>query len=721
VTPPKPASEIVVLRPEGVEGDAVVVLELIVAKDGSVSAAHAIAGPQPFARAAELAALAFQFEPARRGGAPVSARIQLEVRFPAPEPATDAAPPEPQAAPTEPEGAPTDPHATTTSSAAVADAVTEVTVEGRRRMAGQGFARAEIRLLPGALGDPLRAVEALPGVTPTLSGLPYFFVRGAPPSDVGYFFDGMRLPALFHALGGPSVVHPGLVESVELYPGPVPVEYGRVAAGAVAARALEPSPEPRAEVALRATDSSALLDTPLGSATNLTLSGRYSYANPVLHLFASGMNVDYWDYQARVSQRLSERDRLSVLAFGAHDALTDLNDGKVRTLYGIDFHRAGVRDEHRLPHGTLSARVLAGFDRSFAQDGDVKVQDLSTAVQLDLAHELTRKIGLRAGASSLEDQYRLDATKLDDGQTRTRYQQQFPSRMDSTGGAYLALDAEVGAGVSVTPALRADVYVSGAHQALAVDPRVSAEFRVSPRLTLKSALGLAHQPPTGLIPAPGLNPALGEGLQTGVQQSYGFRLRLPSDIALEVTLFQNALFKLSDPLGLARVRYFDPSVNEDTRGMGWSRGVELLLKRSFTRRLGGFLSYTLSSSRRAVGRAEVPSAYDRRHVLGAALGYDWGHGFRSAVRGSLYTGIPADVAYLAAARDPPRTSAYYRIDLRSEKRFRWGATNYLSIVFEVVNSTLNREALSASCDAYLCKERRVGPVTIPNLGIEAGF
>jgi hypothetical protein len=48
--------------------------------------------------------------------------------------------------------------------------------------------------------------------------------------------------------------------------------------------------------------------------------------------------------------------------------------------------------------------------------------------------------------------------------------------------------------------------------------------------------------------------------------------------------------------------------------------------------------------------------------------YDWGGGFRSGVRGTLYSGIPADVAYLEAAIDPPRTGPFYRLDVRSEKR-----------------------------------------------------
>jgi TonB dependent receptor/TonB-dependent Receptor Plug Domain len=597
----------------------------------------------------------------------------------------------------------------------------EITVEGRRRAHVEGFTQAEVRALPGALGDPLRAVEALPGVTPALSGVPYFFVRGAPPGDVGYFFDGIRLPALFHALGGPSVIHPGLIETVELYPGPYPVEYGRLAAAAVVAHATEPSPMARGEVAVRATDSSALLDTPLGESTNLTLAGRYSYANPVLHLFASNLNVEYWDYQARVVHQLSDRDRVRVLVFGAHDSLTQADDNKVRTLYGIDFQRAALRFEHQLPHGSVALQVLAGSDRSFAENGDVEVQDLSTEGRVDVTQVLTRNFALRAGMSVNHDLYKLDASKLDDAEKRTRYLEQFPARLDSAGGMYLAFDADVGSGLLLTPGIRVDAYVSQGNTVLSCDPRVSAEYRVSSHLTLQSALGIAHQPPANALPAPGLNPTLGQGLQTGVQQSYGFRLRLPSDVSLAVTLFQNALFNVTDSAGLARLGDADKSVSQDTRGLGWSRGVELLLRRSLTRKLGGFLSYTLSSSKRAVGRAEGPSAYDRRHVLGAALGYDWGHGFRSGARVTFYTGIPADVAYLEAARDPPRTTAFYRVDLRSEKRFLLGDSRYFSLVFEIVNATLNREVLQASCDAYVCKEQRVGPVTIPNFGIEAGF
>src|SRR4051812_37876609 len=81
------------------------------------------------------------------------------------------------------------------------DAPEDVMVRGQRGAPGsdasESLARAEVRQLPGAFGDPFRAVEAMPGMTPVISGLPYFYVRGAPPGNVGYYFDGVRVPYLF--------------------------------------------------------------------------------------------------------------------------------------------------------------------------------------------------------------------------------------------------------------------------------------------------------------------------------------------------------------------------------------------------------------------------------------------------------------------------------------------------------------------------------------------
>src|SRR5262249_38733679 len=99
----------------------------------------------------------------------------------------------------------------------------EVTIKGELTPPGtQTISRAEVRLLPGAFGDPFRAIDVLPGVTPMASGLPFFFVRGAPPGNVGYYLDGIRVPLLYHIGLGPSVIHPAIMDRVDLYPGGYP-------------------------------------------------------------------------------------------------------------------------------------------------------------------------------------------------------------------------------------------------------------------------------------------------------------------------------------------------------------------------------------------------------------------------------------------------------------------------------------------------------------------
>ncbi len=126
-------------------------------------------------------------------------------------------------------------------------------MHGERRAIGDAdpLSATVKRHFAGAFGDPFRAVEVLPGVTPTLSGLPYFYVRGAPPNDNGYFLDGIRVPLLFHLGLGPGVIHPSLVESLDFYPAAAPASYGGVAGGVMAGRTRAPAARPHGEASLR--------------------------------------------------------------------------------------------------------------------------------------------------------------------------------------------------------------------------------------------------------------------------------------------------------------------------------------------------------------------------------------------------------------------------------------------------------------------------------------
>jgi hypothetical protein len=745
IVAPRARSDTRVEYPDGGVGDAVVELELSISAGGQVTRALVIAGQPPFAEAARAAAELWQFEPASKGGSAVASRIRFRVGFEqrrseesdaaisAGAPAATGSSQAPAATPgsvTPPRAAPGATTASPTSVAPVpvapAPEPLAVTVLGDRPPGARIISRAFARELPGAFNNPFAAIEASPGVTPTLSGAPYFYVRGAPPGNLGYFIDDIRLPTLFHVLAGPSVVHPAMIESLEFHPGPYPARYGRFTGGIAAGQVRRASYESHGELSVRAFDSSGLLEIPLGTSpvtSSLTLAGRVAYANPIAHLFAPEISVSYWDYQARSSHRLSSRDELVALAFGSRDALdrTD-DDGEREVVFGAEFHRLQLRYQHAFESGSLRVMALGGWDRSDQADGDVQLTNTSGRLRADLVHELGPRTRLDAGLDLGFDRYSLELAALEDADERQDYLERYPARTDSVAGGH------VGARMRLTPALRVelgsrvDLFGSNGTIQAAVSPSVFAEFDITPALTLIHALGVAHQPPSSDVPEPGANPVLGSGLQHAVQSSAGIRLKLPAELRLEATLYQAALFNLTDGIGISRVDNGDDGIDRTSRALGQSHGLELLIERELGQSVAGYLAYTLGSSRRFVGRAQGPALFDRRHVLSGALSWRFGSGLRAGVRGTFYTGVPADVAYLAAARNPPRTSAFYRIDTRIEKRWRLGDHGaFWAIVLEVLNTTLHEEALGKSCSAYVCREDTVGPLTIPSLGLEAMF
>jgi hypothetical protein len=311
---------------------------------------------------------------------------------------------------------------------------------------------------------------------------------------------------------------------------------------------------------------------------------------------------------------------------------------------------------------------------------------------------------------------------LEDERAELAVESRFGSRDEVVGGTWLEATLALGSGVTLMPGLRLDVYggANGGEATVAAEPRLGVRFDVTPNVALTHAVGIAHQPPSFAIPVPGLNGTADDGLQRALHSSAGVEVKLPARLTGAATLFQNATFDSTDPFGASALQDSDPNVTAFTaRTTNHSYGLELYLKRPLTATLGGFISYTLSQSRRSVGRLSGPSSFDRRHVLNVALAYDLGRRWRLGGRVMAYSGNPAEVAYSAAARTPPRTPWFYRLDWRLEKRWLIGTKGaWWALVAEVLNTTLNKETLQSSCYAYGCREESIGPVTIPSIGLE---
>jgi TonB family protein len=739
--------------PEGATGEASVVLELSLSGEGNVTSAKALEGDEPFASVAVAAAQGWSFEPATRDGQPIPARIRFLVQF---KPPVIEAPPEPEqaAAP----GAPAD----GATPAAPPAKPYEIVVLGDRPPIRHELGQVEVARMPGAFGDAYRAIEALPGVVPIVSGLPYFYVRGAPPGNVGYFFDGIPVPFLYHFAAGPGIFQPAFVDRVDLYPGAYPVRYGRFAGAIVAGEMAPPGYRTRGEWRIRLVDSGAMVEAPLGERGSIMLGGRFSYTGLVLSLIQPEVSVGYWDYQLRARYDLSAKDSVEVFAFGSGDYVTntdqhftsDANGNSVEvarktTIVDVNFHRVDLRWDHRLDQGNWRNALMIGRDRTGLDNGNVDVFDYLAGLRSEYQQQLEPQLRLRAGADVLfeslqqefKDQQEREAVPAppdgsdsglseppDSGPRDEGDNEDFgftPQRKDFTAGLYADVVWDAAPAVRIIPGVRLDLFVSGSQLAVGFDPRITAEYQLSKKLKLVHGLALVHQAPSFVAAVPGFKPSLAGGLQKAVQHSASMSYELPAGFSSSLALFQSAFVDMTDPISLlqlqqtADVDVDDPS---DFRTDGHAYGFELMVRRSLARRLGGFVSYTLSRSLRYAGKLSGPATTDRTHVLNVAASYDLGRDWRIGGRVLFYTGIPAEVAYLEAARHPPRTPPFWRLDWKLEKRWyirrpdRWWG---LSI--EVLNTTLNKEKLSGSCNAYACTYEEIGPVTVPALSFEGAL
>jgi len=749
VTPPRQLGDANVEYPAGATGGAEVVLELVISAAGEVGEAHVVQGDEPFAGRALEAARLWRFEPALRAGQPVAARIRFLVRFTEPEPVIA------------PNAEPALPPAAAASAPIAPMAAIEVTVRGKvPPPLAQTLTRAEVRQLPGAFGDPFRAIEALPGVTPILSGVPFFYVRGAPPGNVGYFLDGIRLPLLYHVGLGPSVVHPAMVERVDLYPGAYPVRYGRFSGGIVAGEVTDPPEGWRGEWQLRLYDAGAMLEAPVfGGRGHVLVGGRYSYTAYLISLIGEDVRLEYWDYQLRMSYRLGASDRVSVFWFGSFDYFGEDTPRTNDSIFSTEFHRLDLRHVHEYESDArLESAVTFGMDRSRAAEDTGFALNRRVQLRSELETAVAPLVRLRAGVDAALDIYEVAAPAdqieeepplfdpstppgelppndlpplelppgiEDDGgeDADEQFERLFPTRVDHAAGVYVDVTWDVTPNVRFVPGLRGDLYASDGALAFSIEPRLSADFRITKNLTLQNAIGLAAQPPSFAVPVPGLEiGGLPGGLQRSVQSSAGAKYRLPDGMRVGLTLFHNAFFNMTDVLSLARL---PESVTEnltlDTRTQGQAYGVEFMFHRDLTRKLGGFLSYTLSRSIRSSVLGQIPASFDRTHVLNAALGYDLGTNWRAGLRYVFYSGNPVFTLYSPRGED--RLPPYHRLDVRLEKRWPIGnAGASCSLVLEVLNTTLSREVASRTCEIDgACEDQAIGPVTIPSLGFEGHF
>ncbi len=426
ITPPKPIDKTEAPYPPDGKGDASVTVVLFIDRAGTVTDVTLREGASPFAEAAMAAVKTWTFTPATRDDVPIASRISAVVTFHAPSQAPQAIEPDASQAQPQPTGHLGKPspqaHVGTPQQH---DDVIEVAVKGEHEELGTiHIPRSQTRLIPGAFGDPFRVVEALPGMSPWLSGLPYFYVRGMSPENVGYFIDGIKIPLLFHVGSGPSTIAASLVDTVDLFPAAYPARYGRFAGAVIAGETVPPASQAHGELQVRVFDAAAAVEVPFRDGRESALAAvRYGYTGLILSIIDPHYTLSYWDYQTRVSHRLPNGDQLSLFVFGSYDEL----DNYGSPTFHVQYHRADLRFDHPLHDGNV--RVAATFNYDDTMTALLTPTGAGTSASLkgpggrlraELDTHVSKGAWVRAGAD-------VNITRFDVDQSRARSTRRTPT------------------------------------------------------------------------------------------------------------------------------------------------------------------------------------------------------------------------------------------------------------------------------------------------------
>jgi TonB family protein len=619
-----------------------------------------------------------------------------------------------------------------------------------REVTRRTLAREELTRIAGTRGDPLRAVELLPGVSRPAIGGAMPILRGANPDDSQVFVEGAPVPALYHLGGLTSIIHSRVLESVELYPSNFSVRYGRKAGGVIEARLRDPRTDRLHGVAdLSLIDSSLVMETPIGEKLGVLAAVRRSNIDAVLNSAASTADLAittapvYWDYQAIAAYRPTDEDRIRLLAYGSSDRLALVlknpadADPTVRGAFDAQmvFHNVQLGYRHRfrggsetnteLTYGRQDGKAAFGnigqatFTTDTLQARSEWVSMLSPAVRL--------VFGIDFLGASYTGRYKGVATTAGEGDQPLSFAT--AGRIEASDAAWILQPAAyVEAGLRpapsllIVPGVRAD-YTDLVDRS-SIDPRLSARWDVGDTTTLKGGVGKFSQQPReqDAIPSIG-NPNL--RLTKALHVSAGVEQKIGDRVSTSMEGFAKWVDDVVTSTPDGRAPFFENSQN------GRILGAELLVRVRPIGRFFGFLSYTLMrSERQTEGQAWRLFDRDQPHILNATGTYRLGRGWEIGASfrytsGTPYT--PVVASSYEATKDvyqprlgtsmSARNGAFSRLDVRVEKKWTfsiWSLAVYLDM--QNVLNAANREGYSYNYD-YTRREGVRGLPFFPSLGI----
>lgn len=641
---------------------------------------------------------------------------------------------------------------------------TVVDRRSKRDASSKTLQREEFLSVPGANGDPVRAVQNLPGINRTASFSPQVVIQGSGPQDTRFTLDGHEIPLVFHFGGLTSVVIPEAVDRVDYLSAGYGPEFGRANGGQIGLWSRSPKRDRTHGLAFADLfNAGGLIEGAIGEDGGYLISARQSYFGTVLRAafknnkdFNLTVAPSYADVNAIIEKKLSPIDDFRIFAVASHDSLEFLlpqpvgSDPALRGNFKTStaFYRLIPQLTHRHSSDTVS-RWSVGYGRNwiFFDTSEnyfrLTVDQLTTRDEVE--HHLTQNwktfLGLDALYGIFQISLKVPSVTNEGGVVNPISTGAI--RESSLQGNYGVLGLyernEIrlpGSSWTWMPNARLD-YFSLTREWL-ISPRPAVKVELENQLQLRSAGGVYYQPPEAqqvdsLFGNPDVQAPRAWHLTAGAEKD--FRGGQTQGWVVSGDGFYKFLDRLVIPSS-AFVTRDSVRVPENFNNSGKGRAFGLQTQVKYDQSpWSASVVYTLSRSTRwSPSQSESVYGFDQTHLFGMIGSVELGHQWKLSSRLRYSTGNPktpivggifdADNDVYMPVRGSfysERLDPFYQLDFRVDKKWiynTWILSLYLDI--QNVTSRKNPEQFNYSYD-YSQKEVVSGLPILPTLGIKGEF
>jgi len=611
----------------------------------------------------------------------------------------------------------------------------------------------EVKRNPGGNRDISRAIRSLPGVASTPSFRNDIIIRGGAPNENRFYIDGIEIPNINHfatqgASGGPvGLINVDFIDNVEFYSGAFPANRGNALSSVMEFGFKEGRTDKyTVNAVVGSSDLGITVEGPTGEKSRIIASARRSYLQVLFGVLGLPFLPTYNDFQFKWQNKINDRNRITVLGLGAIDqfalntSLTDdpTDEDFIRNSYLLGVlpinsqwnYTNGVKWDHFRDNGLMTFVV----SRNMLNNKSIKYPDNNESLTplFDyLSQEMENKFRFEHKIFAKNDWKITYGTGYEfvryTNDTRlSQYSFAADSVVSITYNTDINLHKYSAFGQVSKKLLEQRLVLSAgmrtdgigynentANPLNQLSPRLSASYRLTPRISLNANTGVYYQlPPYTALGYREQGILVNQDRLTYIRNtqavaglSFDWDER-NSVISVEGFYKKYDNYPMSADRGISLANLgadFGVVGNEavTSTSEGRSYGTEFLFQQRLYKGFYGIVSYTWVRSEFTGASGEfVPSAWDSQHLVsltgGKKFKRNWEVGGRFLFSGGLpFTPYDVETSVLIPVWDVSRTGlfdysrlnseriqAFHQLDIRVDKKWffeKWSLNLFLDI------------------------------------------